>query len=62
MRMSWSMASVVMLDGGMTPAMARVRASEAWMSASAGVIVRTVRYLCLKKTVLHVLVCFVLVM
>ena len=56
------MAFVVMLDGGMTPAMARVRASEARMSASAGVIVGTVRYLCLKKTVLHVLVCFVSVM
>ncbi len=56
------MASVVMLDGGMTPALARVRLLEAWMSASAGVIMGTVRYLCLKKTVLHVLVCFVLVL
>ncbi len=56
------MAPVVTLDGGMTPAMARVRASEARMSASAEVIVGTVRYLCLKKTVLQVLVCFVSVM
>ncbi len=56
------MASIVTLDGGMTPAMARVRASEARMSVSAGVIVGTVQYLCLKKTVLQVLVCIVSVM
>ncbi len=48
------MASVVMLSGGRTPAMADVKLSAAWMSASAGVKVGMVRYLCLKNTLLQV--------
>ncbi len=51
------MASVVMLGGGLTPAMADVKLSTACMSASAGERVGMVRYLCLKNTVLQVRVC-----
>ena len=53
------MASSVMLGGGTTPAMAAVKLSAASMSASAGVMVGMVRYLCLKSTVLQVRVCLV---
>ncbi len=60
--MSWLMASVVMFGGGMMPAMADVKLSTAQMSASAGVSVGMVRYLCLKNTVLQVQVCLVLLM
>ncbi len=56
------MASVVMLGGGMTSAIADVELSAAWMSASAGVGVGMVRNLCLKNTVLQVQVCRVLLM
>jgi hypothetical protein len=48
------MASVVMLGGETTPAMADVKLTAAWMSASSGVRVDMVRYLCLKNTVLQV--------
>jgi hypothetical protein len=41
--MSWSMASVVIFGGEMTPAMADVKLSAAQMSASAGVSVGMVR-------------------
>ncbi len=46
------MASVVMFGGRTTPAMVNIKLSAAWMSASAGVSVGMVRYLCLKNTVL----------
>ncbi len=48
------MASVVMLGGGMIPAMALVKLSVARMRASDGVSVGIVRYLCLKNTVLQI--------
>ncbi len=44
------------------PAMADVKLSTARMSASAGVRVGMVRYLCLRKTVLQVQVCLMLLM
>jgi hypothetical protein len=56
------MASIVMFGGGTTPAMADVKLSAAWMSASAGMRVGMVRYLCLKNTVLQVRVCQVSLM
>ncbi len=56
------MASVVMLGGGTTPVMADVKLSAAGMSASVGVRVGMVRYLCLKNTVLQVQVCRVSLM
>jgi hypothetical protein len=56
------MASVIMLGGGMTPAIADDKLSVAWMSAFAGVRVIMVRYLCLKNTVLQVQVCQVSLM
>jgi hypothetical protein len=59
MCMSWLMVSVVMFGGGTKPAMADVKLSAAWMSASAGVSVGMVSYLCLKNTVLQVRVCLV---
>ncbi len=48
------MASVVMLGGGMIPAMALVKLSAAHMRALDGVSVGIVRYLCLKNTVLQI--------
>ena len=62
MLMSCAIASVVMLGGGITPASAVVRLSAAWMRASAGVKDGIVRYLCLKKTELHMRVCLVSIM
>ncbi len=56
------MASVVMFGGGRTPAMADIKLSAAWISASAGVSVGMVRYLCLKNTVLQVRVYLVSLM
>ncbi len=56
------MALSVMVDGGMLPAIAAVRSSAALISASAGVSVGMVKYLCLKKTELQVRVLLVLVM
>jgi hypothetical protein len=56
------MASIVMFGGGTTPAIAYVKLSAAWMSASAGVGFGMVRYLCLKNIVLQVRVCLVLLM
>ena len=56
------MASVVIDDAGVLPAIAVVRLSAALMSASAGVIEGIVRYLCLKNTELQVRVLFVSVM
>ncbi len=56
------MASVVMFGCGTMHAMAHVKLSAAWMSASAGVNVAMVRYLCLKNTVLQVQVCLVSLM
>ncbi len=50
------MASVVMLGGGMIPAMASVKLSAARMRALDVVIVGMVRYLCLKNTVLQICV------
>ena len=45
-----------MLGGGMTPASAVVRSSDAQMRASAGVKDGIIRYLCLKNTELHIYV------
>ena len=56
MLMSCVMGSVVMLGGGMTPASAVMRSSDARMRASAGVKDGIVRYLCLKNTELHICV------
>jgi hypothetical protein len=54
--------SVVMFSGGTTPAMADAKLSPAQMSASAGVSVSIVRYLCLKNTELQVPLCLVSLM
>ncbi len=51
-----------MLGGGMTPAIANVKLSAAQMSASVGVRVGMVSYLCFKDTVLQVRVFLVLLM
>ena len=56
------MASVVIDDTGMLPAIAVVRLSAALMSASDGVMEGIVRYLCLKNTELQVWVLFVSMM
>ena len=56
------MVSTVMLGGGTTPVMAVVKLSAASMSASVGVMVGMVSYLCLKNTVLQVRVCLVSLM
>ena len=53
MLINWLMELVVMLGGGMIPAMASVKLSAARMRASDGVSVGIVRYLCVKNTVLH---------
>ncbi len=53
--MSCLMASLVMLFLGVTPAMALTSLSAARMSATLGVMDGIVRYLCLKNTVLHML-------
>ncbi len=56
------MALSVMVDSGMLPAIAAVRSLAALISASAGVSVGIVKYLCLKKTELQVQVLLVFVM
>ena len=48
------MASAVMVGFGTSPEMMSMRLSDALISASAGVMVGIVRYLCRKNTVLQV--------
>ena len=55
-------ASFVIVDTGKTPVIASEIASAALMSASAGVRVGIVRYLCLKNTELQTPVLLVLLM
>ena len=62
MSISCSTACTVMVFIGKFPRIVSVKASAALINASAGVIVGIVKYLCLKKTALHVQICFVLVM
>ncbi len=56
------MASLVMFFVGITPEIAFTSLSAALISASAGVMVGIVRYLCLKNTVSQTLVCLELEM
>ncbi len=62
MFISCSTAYAVVVFGGRFPNMVSTRLSATLINASARVIVGIVKYLCLKKMVLQVLICLALVM